>query len=70
MRAAGARIRLITDGDVAGVLMAVRPGTGIDLLWGIGGTPEGVHRRRRGQEHRRRACWAGCGRATTTSASA
>jgi fructose-1,6-bisphosphatase II len=42
VREAGARIRLITDGDVAGVLMAVRPGTGIDLLWGVGGTPEGV----------------------------
>jgi fructose-1,6-bisphosphatase II len=42
IRAAGARIRLITDGDVAGVLMSVRPGTGVDLLWGVGGTPEGV----------------------------
>jgi fructose-1,6-bisphosphatase II len=42
IRAAGARVRLIPDGDVAGSLMAVRPGTGIDLLWGVGGTPEGV----------------------------
>jgi fructose-1,6-bisphosphatase II len=42
IRTAGARVRLITDGDVAGVLMAVRPDTGIDLLWGVGGTPEGV----------------------------
>jgi fructose-1,6-bisphosphatase II len=42
MRAAGARVRMIPDGDVAGSLMAVRPGTGIDLLWGVGGTPEGV----------------------------
>ncbi len=42
MRAAGARVRLIPDGDVAGSLMPVRPGTGIDLLWGVGGTPEGV----------------------------
>jgi fructose-1,6-bisphosphatase II len=42
IRTAGARVRLITDGDVAGVLMAVRPNTGIDLLWGVGGTPEGV----------------------------
>ena len=41
MREAGARVRLIPDGDVAGSLMAVRPGTGIDLLWGVGGTPEG-----------------------------
>jgi fructose-1,6-bisphosphatase II len=38
----GARIRLISDGDVAGSLMAVWPETGIDLLWGVGGTPEGV----------------------------
>jgi fructose-1,6-bisphosphatase II len=42
LRAAGARIRFVPDGDVAGALMAVRPDTGIDLLWGIGGTPEGV----------------------------
>jgi fructose-1,6-bisphosphatase II len=42
MRAAGARVRMIPYGDVAGSLMAVRPGTGIDLLWGVGGTPEGV----------------------------
>jgi fructose-1,6-bisphosphatase II len=42
IRQHGARIRLITDGDVAGALMAVWPDTGIDLLWGIGGTPEGV----------------------------
>lgn len=42
MRAAGARVRLIPDGDVAGSLMPVRPATGIDLLWGVGGTPEGV----------------------------
>lgn len=42
IRQAGARIRLITDGDVAGALMAARPDTGIDVLIGIGGTPEGV----------------------------
>ncbi|MEP6852140.1 MAG: class II fructose-bisphosphatase [bacterium] len=42
VRAAGARIRLIGDGDVAGAIMAARPGTGIDLLVGIGGTPEGI----------------------------
>ena len=42
MRDAGARVRLIPDGDVAGSLMPIRPGTGIDLLWGVGGTPEGV----------------------------
>jgi fructose-1,6-bisphosphatase II len=37
VREAGARIRLITDGDVAGAMAAVRPGTGIDMLYGIGG---------------------------------
>ncbi len=42
VRDAGARIKLITDGDVAGAIMAARAGTGIDLLLGIGGTPEGV----------------------------
>ncbi|MGH2926560.1 MAG: class II fructose-bisphosphatase [Solirubrobacterales bacterium] len=42
VRASGARIRFITDGDVSAALFAVSPGTGVDLLWGIGGTPEGV----------------------------
>jgi fructose-1,6-bisphosphatase II len=42
LREAGARIRFITDGDVSAALLAVSEGTGIDLLWGIGGTPEGV----------------------------
>src|SRR3712207_1986587 len=42
VRSAGARVRLITDGDVAGVLLAVSDRTPVDLLWGIGGTPEGV----------------------------
>jgi fructose-1,6-bisphosphatase II len=42
IRAAGARIKFITDGDVAGAIMAAREGTGIDLLMGIGGTPEGI----------------------------
>jgi fructose-1,6-bisphosphatase II len=42
VRAAGARIKLITDGDVAGAIMATRDGTGVDLLLGIGGTPEGI----------------------------
>ncbi|WP_374686202.1 class II fructose-bisphosphatase [Promineifilum sp.] len=41
-RAAGARIRLISDGDVAPSIMTALPGTGIDILMGIGGTPEGV----------------------------
>ena len=42
VREAGARIRYITDGDVAGAVMAARPDTGVDLLLGIGGTPEGI----------------------------
>jgi fructose-1,6-bisphosphatase II len=42
VRAAGARIKLLTDGDVAGAIMAAREGTGVDLLLGIGGTPEGI----------------------------
>lgn len=42
VRAAGARIKYILDGDVAGAVLAARPGTGVDLLVGIGGTPEGV----------------------------
>jgi fructose-1,6-bisphosphatase II len=42
VRAAGARIRFIGDGDVAGAIMSATEGTGIDMLAGIGGTPEGV----------------------------
>jgi fructose-1,6-bisphosphatase II len=42
VRAAGARIRLITDGDVAGAISACRPDSGTDMLAGIGGTPEGI----------------------------
>ncbi|HTU75448.1 MAG TPA: class II fructose-bisphosphatase [Trebonia sp.] len=42
VRETGARIHLITDGDVAGAIMAARDGTGIDLMLGMGGTPEGV----------------------------
>ncbi|HZU13562.1 MAG TPA: class II fructose-bisphosphatase [Chloroflexota bacterium] len=43
IRCAGARIKLITDGDVAGAIMAAMPGdTGVDVLMGIGGTPEAV----------------------------
>ncbi len=42
IRAAGARVRLIPDGDVSGALLAVSPDRPVDLLWGIGGTPEGV----------------------------
>jgi fructose-1,6-bisphosphatase II len=42
VRVAGARIKLLTDGDVAGAIMAARESTGIDLMLGIGGTPEGI----------------------------
>ena len=42
IREAGARIRLIQDGDVAAAIETARPETGIDLLMGIGGSPEGV----------------------------
>jgi fructose-1,6-bisphosphatase II len=42
IRSVGARVYLISDGDVAGAIAAAAPRTGIDLLYGIGGTPEGV----------------------------
>jgi fructose-1,6-bisphosphatase II len=42
IREVGARVYLITDGDVAGAIMAARDGTGVDLLLGVGGTPEGI----------------------------
>jgi fructose-1,6-bisphosphatase II len=42
VRDTGARIKFLLDGDVAGATMAARPGTGVDVLVGIGGTPEGV----------------------------
>jgi fructose-1,6-bisphosphatase II len=42
VRATGARIKFLLDGDVAGAIMSAREGTGVDVLVGIGGTPEGV----------------------------
>ena len=42
VRDAGARIKFISDGDDAAAIAAARPGTGVDLLLGIGGTPEGI----------------------------
>jgi fructose-1,6-bisphosphatase II len=42
VREAGARVRLIMDGDVSAALLAVSDNSPVDLLWGIGGTPEGV----------------------------
>ena len=80
IREAGARVRLITDGDVAGALLAVAPDRPVDLLWGIGGTPEGVisaaalkcYRRRADRPpvaaRRRRAPGRGRRRATTSTA--
>ena len=42
IRAAGARVRLIADGDVSAALLSVSTRSPVDLLWGVGGTPEGV----------------------------
>ncbi|WP_303981494.1 class II fructose-bisphosphatase [Dongia mobilis] len=42
VRATGARIMLISDGDVAGVIATAKPGTGVDIYMGQGGAPEGV----------------------------
>ena len=42
VRATGARIKFLLDGDVAGAIMAAREGTGVDMLVGVGGTPEAV----------------------------
>jgi len=42
LREAGARVRLIRDGDVAPAIAAAQPGTSVDMLYGVGGTPEGV----------------------------
>ena len=68
VRDAGARVRLILDGDVSAALLAVCDNTPVDILWGIGGTPEGVITAAAikciGGEMLR----GGCGRATTRSA--
>ncbi|MFC4946968.1 class II fructose-bisphosphatase [Pseudonocardia sp. GCM10023141] len=42
IRLTGARIHFLSDGDVAGAISAARPNTGVDMLYGIGGTPEGI----------------------------
>ncbi|HEY7708398.1 MAG TPA: class II fructose-bisphosphatase [Gaiellaceae bacterium] len=42
LREVGAKVLLITDGDVAPAIAAAQPGTGVDMLMGVGGTPEGV----------------------------
>jgi fructose-1,6-bisphosphatase II len=42
IRAAGGRVRLISDGDVSAAMLAASENAPVDLLWGVGGTPEGV----------------------------
>jgi fructose-1,6-bisphosphatase II len=42
IRETGARIKFISDGDIAGAILAARPNTGADMLMGTGGSPEGV----------------------------
>ncbi|WP_290703628.1 fructose-bisphosphatase class II, partial [Gordonia sp. UBA5067] len=42
IRAAGAKVRLISDGDVAGAISAADDASSVDLLMGVGGTPEGI----------------------------
>jgi len=42
IRAAGARIRMISDGDVGGAIETAKPGAPVDIMLGVGGTPEGV----------------------------
>ena len=66
LRDAGAKVNLIRDGDVAPSIAAAQGGTGVDMLYGIGGTPEGVI------SAAALSAWAagsrrGSGRATTTS---
>ena len=69
VRAAGARIRLIPDGDVAGAISTAWPDSGADILFGIGGTPEGVIAAAALSAWAARSR-AGCGPATTRSATA
>ena len=66
VRGPGARIKFISDGDVAGAIIAAR-GTGIDMLLGIGGTPEGIIAACAMKCHGG-AMQAGCGPATKPSA--
>ena len=64
-REAGARIKLIHDGDVAGAITVATPESGTDILFGIGGTPEGVIAAARAQVHGRRDARTALARATT-----
>ena len=66
VREAGGRIRLITDGDVSAALLAVSDRSPVDLLWGIGGTPEGVLSAA-ALKSMGGSSWAGSGPATTAS---
>ncbi len=66
-REAGARIKLIPDGDVAGAISVATPGSGSDILFGVGGTPEGVIAASRSSAWAARSS-AGSGLATKTSA--
>ena len=67
IREAGARVRLIAHGDVSAALLAVTERSPVDLLWGIGGTPEGVISAAASSASAD-SCWGGCGRATRPSA--
>ena len=67
LREAGAKVNLIRDGDVAPAIAAAQGGTGVDMLYGIGGTPEGVISAAALEVRRRRHPGRSCGRATTRS---
>lgn len=62
-REAGARIRLISDGDVAGAIEVAKAGAPVDIMMGIGGTPEGVIAGARVALQRRMRTQHACGRA-------
>ena len=70
VREAGARIKLIADGDLAGAINTCFPETGVDVLMGIGGAPEGVICGDRAALHGRRHAGAAACRETTPSGSA
>jgi fructose-1,6-bisphosphatase II len=69
LREAGARVNLIRDGDVAPAIAAAQPGTGVDLLMGIGGRRRASSPPRRSSASGAR-CKASCGRGRTTSGNA
>lgn len=57
-RAAGARIRLISDGDVAAAIEVATPSSAADVLFGIGGTPEGAFLDHQPQNHCMKYMWS------------